>query len=186
MTASALRRAVAARPAGPAHPVVDGRDSPVGAHRTRNSPHSRREAPEAEQRARALRDGPVVLLDAVVQGLLASGSPLAPQDPADRPPVGLMGTRRDALRRALGHVDQAPQDAPGSMLVPGRAAQGGEEHPLAVAGAIERAPAARNLHVGLVDVPGDPGAAAPLGPKLVPRSGAKRNSQLRIVSCVTA
>ena len=37
MTASALRRAVAARPGGPAHPVVDGRGRPVGAQRTRNS-----------------------------------------------------------------------------------------------------------------------------------------------------
>ena len=37
MTASARRRAVAAWPAGPAHPVVDGRGSPVGAQRTRNS-----------------------------------------------------------------------------------------------------------------------------------------------------
>ena len=126
------------------------------------APHSRREAPEAEQRARALRDGPVVLLDAVGQGLMASVSHRSPQDPADRPPGGWMGIRRDALRRALGHVDQAPQDAPGSRLVPVRAAHGGEEPPLAVDGAIESAPAPGDLHVGLVQVPGAAGVAAPL------------------------
>ena len=93
------------------------------------APNSRREAPEAEHRASALRDGPMVLLDAVCQGLMASVSPRAPQDPADRPSVGRMGIRRDALRRALGHVDQAPQDAPGSMRVPVRAVPGVEEPP---------------------------------------------------------
>ena len=104
----------------------------------------------------------VVLLDAVGQGLIASVSHRSPQDPADRPPVGRMGISRDALRLALGHVDQAPQEAPGSMLVPVRAAHGVEEHPLAVDGAIERAPAPGDLHVGLVQGPGAAGVAAPL------------------------
>ena len=73
-----------------------------------------------------------------------------------------MGISRDALRLALGHVDQAPQEAPGSLLVPVRAAHGVEEHPLAVDGAIERAPAPGDLHVGLVQGPGAAGVAAPL------------------------
>ena len=60
---------------------------------------------------------------------MASVSHRSPQDPADRPPVGRRGLSRDALRRALGHVDQAPQEAPGSMLGPGRAAHGVEEPP---------------------------------------------------------
>ena len=126
------------------------------------APHSRREAPEAEHLAIALLDGPLVLLDAVGQGLITSGSHRAPQDPADRPPVGRMGISRDALRLALGHVDQAPQEAPGSMLVPVRAAQGVEEHPLAVDGALARAPAPGDVHGGLVQVPGAAGLAAPL------------------------
>ena len=73
-----------------------------------------------------------------------------------------MGISRDALRLALGHVDQAPQEAPGSLLVPVRAAHGVEEHSLAVDGAIERAPAPGDLHVGLVQGPGAAGVAAPL------------------------
>ena len=72
------------------------------------------------------------------------------------------GISRDALQLALGHVDQAPQEAPGSMLVPVRAAHGVEEHSLAVDGAIERAPAPGDLHVGLVQGPGAAGVAAPL------------------------
>ena len=43
-------------------------------------------------------------------------SHLAPKDPADRPPVGRMGISRDALRLALGHVDQAPQEARAACL----------------------------------------------------------------------
>ena len=108
----------------------------------------------------------------------------SPQDPADRPPVGRMGISRDALRLALGHVDQAPQEAPGSLLVPVRAAHGVEEHPLAVDGAIERAPAPGDLHVGLVQGPGAAGVAAPLRapPIREQRGEAKRPSQARIGS----
>ena len=86
----------------------------------------------------------------------------APQDPADRPPVGRRDLRRDARRLALGHLDQAPQEAPRGVLVPVRAAQGVEEHPLAVEGAIASAPAPGDVHVGLVQGPGAAGVAAPL------------------------
>ena len=48
------------------------------------------------------------------------------------------------------------------MLVPVRAEHGVEEHPLAVDGAIEGVPAAGDFHVGLVQVPGAAGVAAPL------------------------
>ena len=88
-------------------------------------------------------------------------SHLSPQDPADRPPVGRMGISRDALRLALGHLDESLEETPGSMLVPVRAAQGVEEHPLAVAGALARAPAPGDVHGGLVQVPGAAGVATP-------------------------
>ena len=73
----------------------------------------------------------------------------------------------DALRLALGHLDESPQEAPGGVLVPVRAAQGVEEHPLAVDGALARAPAPGDLHGGLVQVPGAAGLAAPLRSPLV-------------------
>ena len=85
-----------------------------------------------------------------------------------------MGLRRDALRRALGHVDQAPQDAPGSRRVAVRAAQGGEEPPLAVEGALASAPAPGDVHVGLVQVPGAAGAAPTL--RAEPLSDARREA----------
>ena len=52
-----------------------------------------------------------------------------------------MSTRRDALWIALGHFDESPEEAPGSVLVPVLAEHGVEEHPLAVDGAVEIAPA---------------------------------------------
>ena len=122
---------------------------------------------------------PVVRLDAVGQGLMASVSHRAPQDPADRPPVGRRGLRRDARRRALGHVDQAPQDAPGSMRVPGRAAHGGEEPPLAVDGARARAPAPGDVHVGLVQGSGAAGVAAPASRAADPRAAGRRGPPRR-------
>ena len=85
----------------------------------------------------------------------------APRWCAATPPATASRTP-PAARLALGHVDQAPQKAPGSMLVPVRAEHGVEEHPLAVDGAIERAPAPGDFHVGLVQVPGAAGVAAPL------------------------
>ena len=53
------------------------------------------------------------------------------------------------------------------MLVPVLAEHGVEEHPLAVDGAVERAAAPGDLHVGLVQVPGAAGLAAPLRSQLV-------------------
>ncbi len=65
-----------------------------------------------------------------------------------------MLVRGDALRLALGHLDESPEEAPGGVLVPVLAEHGVEEHPLAVDGAVEIAPAPGDLHVGLVQVVG--------------------------------
>ena len=43
-----------------------------------------------------------------------------------------MLVRGDALRLALGHLDESPEEAPGGVLVPVLAEHGVEEHPLAV------------------------------------------------------
>ena len=86
---------------------------------------------------------------------------LPSQDPADRSAVRRMLVRGDALRLALGHLDESPEEAPGGVRVPVRAAHGVEEHPLAVEGAVERASAPGDLHVGLVHGPGAAGLAAP-------------------------
>ena len=92
---------------------------------------------------------------------------LPSQDPADRSAVRRMLVRGDALRLALGHLDESPEEAPGGVLVPVLAEHGVEEHPLAVDGAVEIAPAPGDLHVGLVQVPGAVGLAAPLRSQLV-------------------
>ena len=55
----------------------------------------------------------------------------------------------------------------GGVLIAVLAEHGVEEVAIAVDGAIERAPAARDLHGGLIDGPGDAGAASALGPEPV-------------------
>ena len=70
--------------------------------------------------------------------------------------------RRNALRLALGHLDQPPEEASGRVLVPVLAQHGVEQRSLAINSPIEVTPPPSDLHVGLVDVPGDPGVAAPL------------------------
>ena len=62
-----------------------------------------------------------------------------------------MGIRRDARRLALGHVNESPEEAPGGVLVPVRAAHGVEEHPLAVDGAVARAPAPGSVRTQTTD-----------------------------------
>ena len=111
-----------------------------------------REAPEAPHGVGALLHRPVAVLGAGVPVLAASMPGLPPEDPADRSAVGRMLVRRDALRRALGHVHEAPQDAPRGGLIAVRAAPGVPEG--AVEGAVARAPAPGHLHVGLVQGPG--------------------------------
>ena len=85
-----------------------------------------------------------------------------------------MLVRRDALRRALGHVHQASQDAPRVVLVAVRAAPGVPEGALPVEGAVASAPAPGHLHVGLVQGPGVAGAAPTL--RAAPRSDARRDA----------
>ena len=84
-----------------------------------------------------------------------------------RSAVRRIRVRRDALGLALGHVHQAPQEAPGGVLIAVLAEHGVEEGAIVVAGAVEIAPAARDLPVGLIDGPGDAGAASALGPEPV-------------------
>ena len=78
-----------------------------------------------------------------------------------------MRVRRDTLGLALGHVHQAAQEAPGGLRVALRPPPRIEEGALAIAGPLQVAPAARALHGGLIDGPGDPGAASALGPERV-------------------
>ncbi len=78
-----------------------------------------------------------------------------------------MRVRRDTLGLALGHVHQAAQEAPGGMRVALRPPPRIEECSLAIDGPLQVAPAARALHGGLIDGPGDPGAALAIGPERV-------------------
>ena len=82
----------------------------------------------------------------------------------------------DALRLALGHVNESPQEAPRGVLVAVLAAPGVQEVAVPIDGAVERAPAPGDLHVGLVQVPGAAGAAAPL--RAEPLSDARREAAL--------
>ena len=131
------------------------------------APGGGRETPEAQHRVIPLLHRAVVLFREVVEVWIRPVHDLPAQDPADRAAVRRMLVRGDALRLALGHLDESPEEAPGGVRVPVLAAHGVEEHPLAVDGAVERAPAARDLHGGLIDAPGDAGAAAPLRSQLV-------------------
>ena len=86
MTASARRRAVAAWPAGPAHPVVDGRGSPV--RRSANAEQHRTadaKLPQPSSGRERCVTARWSLLDAVDQGLMASVSPLAPPGSSGSP-----------------------------------------------------------------------------------------------------
>ena len=142
-----------------------------------------RESSEAQHGVGALLHRPVAVLGAVVQVLAASVPDLPPEDPADRSAVGRMGIGRDALRLALGHVNESPQEAPRGVLVAVRAAHGVQEVALAVDGAVERAPAPGDLHVGLVQVPGAagvaPNASLAAGPRAAGRSGPPRRGSSR-------
>ena len=136
------------------------------------------EIPEAEHRIIPLLDGPMALLGQVVQVSIASVQYRSPQDPADGSAVGRMGIGRDPQRLGACHLHQPSQKAPGGVLVAVLAEHGVEEVAIAVDGAVEIAPAARDLHVGLIDVPGDPGAAAPLGPE--PLRQQRRETELPV------
>ena len=97
-----------------------------------------------------------------------------------------MGIGRDAPRLAAGDLDESPQELPGRVRVALLTQPRIEECPIAVDSPIQGAPAARDLHGGLIDGPGDAGVASALGPGGSARSGAKRHSQFRIVSGVTS
>ncbi len=97
-----------------------------------------------------------------------------------------MGIGRDTQRRGACHLDQPPQEAPGGVFVPVLAQSGVEEGTISVGGAVEVTPATGNLYVGLIDVPGDPGAASAIGPQLVRKQRREAELQFRIVSWVTA
>ena len=98
-----------------------------------------------------------------------------------------MRVRRDTLGLALGHVHQAPQEAPGGVLIAVLAAHGVEEVAIAVDDAGERAPAARATFTSVSSMDQEtPAQPRRLARSRSAQSGARRNSQLRIVSCVTA
>ena len=72
----------------------------------------------------------MVLFREVVEVWIRPVHDLPSQDPADRSAVRRMLVRGDALRLALGHLDESPEEAPGGVLVPVLAEHGVEEHPV--------------------------------------------------------
>ena len=88
-------------------------------------------------------------------------------------------------RLPLGHLDQAPEEATGSVLVAMFAQHRVDERAGAVDGAVEVAPATGDLYVRLVEIPGAADPTPTPRPELLRPSGANRNSHTRTVSCVT-
>ena len=143
------------------------------------------EASEPPHRVGALLDGSVILLNPVVQVLIAAMPHRPPNDPPDRFPIRGMRIGRDAEGLSFRDLEETPQKAARGVLVAVRAQHRIDQRALAVDRSIEVASAPGDLHVGLIDVPGDARAAARLARSRSGRSGAKRNSQSRIVSCIT-
>ena len=94
---------------------------------------------------------------------------LPPEDPADRPSVCGMMVGGDAQRPSLRDVDEAPEEAPSRVLVALLAQHRVDQLPVTVDRPVEVAPAAGDLHVGLVDVPGPARVAASLGAEPFPQ-----------------
>ena len=86
-----------------------------------------------------------------------------------RPSVCGMMVGGDAQRPSLRDVDEAPEEAPSRVLVALLAQHRVDQLPVTVDRPVEVAPAAGDLHVGLVDVPGPARVAASLGAEPFPQ-----------------
>ena len=81
---------------------------------------------------------------------------------------------RNPERLPFSDLEEPPQEAPRGVLVTVRAQHRIDQRALPIDGAIEVTPAPGDLHIGLIDVPGDARAAAPL---LADRLRAKRRGR---------
>src|SRR5665811_1619843 len=101
----------------------------------------------------------MALLGVVVQVLRRAMLRFATDDPTDRLAVGGVLVRGDALWLAARHLYEPPEEAPGSVPVTVLAEHRVQQFPVAADGPVEIAPAARDLHIRLVEIPGLEGTA---------------------------
>src|SRR5665811_1537228 len=95
----------------------------------------------------------MALLRVVVQVLRGAVLRFATDNPADRFAVGGVLVRGDAVRSAARHFYEPPEEAPRGIPVAVLAEHGVQQFPVAADGTVQIAPAARDLHVRLVEVP---------------------------------
>src|SRR5665811_1025413 len=122
----------------------------------------RLEVPEAPHRVVTLLHAAMALLGVVVQVLRRAMLCLASNNPADRFAVRGVLVRGDAVRSDARHFYEPPEEAPRGIPVAVLAEHGVQQFPITVDGTVQIAPAARDLHVRLVEIPGLAGTATSL------------------------
>ncbi len=127
------------------------------------------EAPEPAHRVVPLLDAPMILFQPIVQIATAAVDDLPTECPVNRAGISLVPVRGHAVRGVADHGTGPAEEALGSLPITRRAEQRIDQITVPIDGAVQIAPPAVDLDVGLVDVPRPAGFPPSSGAELLDR-----------------